>query len=389
MACFSRFEQFVILMSPEAMQMRQALPILALLPFFCIILTGFFPVDRLTFLAVAPASNRRSEMPWGRVLTFDDPSQYQAAIRAGDWQVYPTKKGQFRAELTQITLNRLWMQGFYHELPQIKIGAVLPNRKVIGFLTEVRQPAIHHRGEELSPDDVIVNTNVMHIRAEGACRYGGMSLPQDDFDIACQTIVASQFDQPSYKSVVRPKPELMRRLLNLQKSICLIAKTTPELFEFPEVVRAFEQNSIHLMVRCLTEGTISIKSPGSQRQEVIVKRFEDFLEANPNTPLYLTEICAAVGAAERTMRAACEDHLGMGPIRYLALRRMHLVRRALLLADSSTATVTRIATDYGFWELGRFAVAYRALFGEPPSATLKRPPECRVVDLNRPSTLIR
>jgi AraC-like DNA-binding protein len=326
-------------------------------------------------------------MPWSKVLTFDDPLHYQRAIRAGDWHVYPTKKGQFRAELTQITLNQLWMQSFHHELPQIQTGAVTPNRKVIGFLTEVRQPAIHHRGEELSPHDVIANTDVMHIRAEGDCRYGGMSLPQDGFDTACQAVIGSQFQQPSFKSVVRPNLELMRRLVNLQKSACSIAKTSPELFELPEVVRAFEQNSIHLMVRCLTEGTISTMSSGAQRHEAIVKRFEEFLEANPNTSLYLTEICAAVGAAERTMRAACEDQLGMGPIRYLALRRMHLVHRALLRADSSIATVTRIATDHGFWELGRFAVAYRGLFGEPPSATLQRPPECRDSRSNRPSSL--
>jgi AraC-like DNA-binding protein len=181
----------------------------------------------------------------------------------------------------------------------------------------------------------------------------------------------------------------MRRLVNVQKTVCLIAKTSPELFELPEVVRAFEQNSIHLMVRCLTEGTLSTMSAGAQRHEVIVKRFEEFLEANPNTPLYLTEICAAVGAAERTLRAACEDHLGMGPIRYLALRRMHLVRDALLRTDSSMATVTHIATDHGFWELGRFAVAYRGLFGEPPSATLQRSPECRDNRSNRPSSLTR
>jgi AraC-like DNA-binding protein len=326
-------------------------------------------------------------VPWSRVLAFDDPLHYQAAIRGGDWQVYPTKKGQFRAELTQITFNQLWMQSFHHELPQIQNGAVTPNRKVIGFLTETRQPAIHHRGEELSPHDVIVNTDVMHIRAEGDCRYGGMSLPQDDFDNACQVIIGSQCEQASFKSVVRPNPELMMRLLNLQKSVRSIAKAMPELFELPEVVRAFEQNSIHLMVRCLTEGTTSTMSSGAQRHEAIVKRFEEFLEENPNTPLYLTEICAAVGAAERTLRAACEYHLGMGPIRFLALRRMHIVRRALLRADSSTATVTRIATDHGFWELGRFAVAYRALFGEPPSATLQRPPEYRDRRTIRPSSL--
>jgi hypothetical protein len=145
------------------------------------------------------------------------------------------------------------------------------------------------RDEERSPHEVIVNTEVMHLKTEGDCRYGGMSLPQDGFDAACQAIIGSQFEQPSFKSVVRPNPELMRRLVNLQKSVCLIAKTSPELFELPEVVRAFEQNSIHLMVRCLTEGTISTMSSGAQRHEAIVKRFEEFLEANPNTPLYLTE----------------------------------------------------------------------------------------------------
>ena len=54
---------------------------------------------------------------------------------------------------------------------------------------------------------------------------------------------------------------------------------------------------------------------------------------------------------------------------------MHLARRALRMADPTTATVTKIATNYAFWELGRFAVAYRSLFGETPSATLHRPRE--------------
>jgi transcriptional regulator GlxA family with amidase domain len=50
---------------------------------------------------------------------------------------------------------------------------------------------------------------------------------------------------------------------------------------------------------------------------------------------------------------------------------MHLMRRALLRSEPSTATVTQIVTDHGFWELGRFS-AYRALFGESPSQTLRQ-----------------
>jgi AraC-like DNA-binding protein len=133
-------------------------------------------------------------------------------------------------------------------------------------------------------------------------------------------------------------------------------------------------------------GTFTI-APDRGRHGALVAKFEDFLAAHPNQPLYLTEICAGIDVAERTLRVACEEHLGMGPIRFLTLRRMHLVRRALLGADATRTSVTSIVTDHGFWELGRFSVAYRVLFGETPSETLRRPAEQPRIPLNRPSSL--
>jgi transcriptional regulator GlxA family with amidase domain len=65
----------------------------------------------------------------------------------------------------------------------------------------------------------------------------------------------------------------------------------------------------------------------------------------------------------------------MGPIRYLTLHRMHQVRYALLSADASNTTVTRVAMAHGFSELGRFSVEYRSFFYESPSETLSRLPQ--------------
>jgi AraC-like DNA-binding protein len=325
-------------------------------------------------------------VPWSKSFTFADPFPYQAALRISDVEIFPTVKGEFRAELMQINLNQLWMQRGRENLPHVVAGTVRPVRKAISFLTKEREMV--YCGQRAPLGSIIIQKTDFQHRRNGADRnWGSMSLTHSDFDAACKAITGREFPGETLKVVVRPEQDLMSRLLKLHEMVGNIAETTPDILALSEVSRALEQQLIHLMIRCLTETETSKMSTGVLRHEIIVARFEEFLEANPDQPMYLMEICAGIGVAERTLRVACEEHLGMGPIRYLSLRRMHLVRRALLRADPSTATVTRVATDHGFWELGRFSVAYRALFGESPSESLRRPADERPVFLNRPSSL--
>jgi AraC-like DNA-binding protein len=135
---------------------------------------------------------------------------------------------------------------------------------------------------------------------------------------------------------------------------------------------AFEASLLEALIGCPSGGASVAPRGGRRRRAAIMKRFLEFLQVHPNEPLQLSQICAAIGMSERGLRTCCEEYLGMGPIRYLWLRRMHLARQALLSADPDAATVTGIATEYGFWELGRFSVRYRDQFGELPSATLRR-----------------
>ena len=110
-----------------------------------------------------------------------------------------------------------------------------------------------------------------------------------------------------------------------------------------------------------------------QKIENTIARLEEFFIANRRRTVHMSEICEATGVSERTLRVYCREHLGLSPIRYIWLRRMQLARDTLLRAERKTVTVTEVATEYGFWELGRFSVNYRAIFGESPSATLLRP----------------
>jgi transcriptional regulator GlxA family with amidase domain len=105
-----------------------------------------------------------------------------------------------------------------------------------------------------------------------------------------------------------------------------------------------------------------------------MRQFETVLAAHSERQPHLPELCSTVGVPERTLRLCCTEFLGMGPIRYSHLQRLGVVRSELRHASPSTTSVSEIAIRHGFRQLGRFAVAYRALFHEPPSATLWRAP---------------
>jgi AraC-like DNA-binding protein len=329
-------------------------------------------------------------MPWSRVLTFTDPLPCQAAILSADVEILPTTSEEFQVEVTQVGADRLWMQRIHVSSPTVCTVACKPNRRSIGFLTESNSSSFQHCGLEVSPGDIIVNGfDVIHRRAGAGLDYGSISLPIDALDSAVEAIVGRDFMKRPHQSITRAHHGLMSRLLKLHKAIGQLAHDAPDVLQLPEVLRALENELVHVMVRCLADGADVETTAGGRRHDAIIARFEEFLAANPDRPLYLTEICAAIGVAERTLRASCENHLGMGPIRFLTLRRMHLVHRALLRADPSKSTVTRLVTDYGFWELGRFSVAYRTLFGETPSETLRRPQEQVAISVNRPSSFAK
>lgn len=103
----------------------------------------------------------------------------------------------------------------------------------------------------------------------------------------------------------------------------------------------------------------------------IVRRAEAFFRRHLGEPVSIAQLSSIAGVSERSLRNACHEVCGTSPKRYLTRRRMEAVRQALENARPGESTVTRIATDYGFFELGRFAATYSLLFGERPSDTLR------------------
>lgn len=136
-------------------------------------------------------------------------------------------------------------------------------------------------------------------------------------------------------------------------------------------IRQLEQNLIMATTESISVADVRSDIIGRQHHQIIIRRFFELLEAQSVGPFHMQEVSDRIGVSSRTMRLACQEHLGISPMQYLLQCRMQLARRALQEADPDITRVTDIATELGFWELGRFSVKYRQAFGETPSSTLR------------------
>jgi AraC-like DNA-binding protein len=309
------------------------------------------------------------------VRAFTDPDAYHAAIRYAQVEGIVTGCGKFRAELTRIRFNRIVLQRSKQNLARVSYSAIDPKIAGVLFLIE-SGPPLYVNGLEAAYGDIVVYAtgSAGHYRSPAACQWGAVALPLEDLAAAGNAIIGRELTSPPLTQRITPPPLLLSRLLALHQAAGRLAKTASEVVATPEVARAMDEGLVEALVRCLAGGGSDDRRGIPDRRSKVMRRLEEALHANHGRPLYAAELCAAAGVSYPTLRACCQEHLGMSPKRYLLLRRMHLARRALQRADPQQTTVTRTATDHGFWELGRFSVLYRSLFGETPGATLRRPP---------------
>ena len=85
---------------------------------------------------------------------------------------------------------------------------------------------------------------------------------------------------------------------------------------------------------------------------------------------YIEDLARAADVHPRTLLRAFHRILRMGPLQYLRYRQLNHIRRQLCTGGPSR-TVTDAMQSAGASDLGRVSGAYKTLFGEAPSETLR------------------
>ena len=316
-----------------------------------------------------------SSVPRAATRTFTDPDELSAALRSGNGRYKVLARGVFRADLTIVDLPGMTLQCAQESLARVAHHTMRPGRVgILGWPRAEMLPVI--RGARVRPGELVSLGRDMesYHRTSGHNDFVSLMLDADDLQRVSIDFTGGELALSSGK-LLRPSDRALAELLSLIDDARRVARVWPEVFEAGEARRALEQSLLCALIACLESGEQRREPATRARRAQIMARFEGVVEASPARALHLPELCRLVGVPERTLRTCCQQHLGMSPHRYLLRRRIHLVRQALLRGDPSVATVTSIATSHGFWELGRFAAAYRSVFGESPSVTLRRQAE--------------
>jgi AraC-like DNA-binding protein len=305
---------------------------------------------------------------------FVSPDAYSAAIGTGKVEFFVTSRGEFKGQLTHLNIGCLHVLRAKENLSRIAFHTLPPAHVYISFSTN-RTLSMFCCGVGVEFGDLVFHSlgQRAHQRTIGEGDWGVISLPSAELAAYSKALTGESLRPPSDNCIVMPAEEATIVLVSLISKLCDLAETTGK-FCFKAGAASIERELLHSLVICLSTRNAGRPPNSRRRHSHIMVSFEECLARQREPHLNLSELCSTIGVPERTLRLCCAEFLGVSPSRYYLLRRLNRARSALRCADPASASVSEIARNHHFTELGRFAVAYRDVFGETPSSTLRRVP---------------
>ncbi|MFK3983842.1 AraC family transcriptional regulator [Micromonospora sp. NPDC050397] len=155
-----------------------------------------------------------------------------------------------------------------------------------------------------------------------------------------------------HRQLVAPDSALANPLLQARATSLLV---TAALNTFPNVTMTSDQTAVPHRV-----------------MPAALSRAAAYIDAHAAEPITLTDIADAAGVGARALQHAFARQHGTSPMDYLRRVRLERAHRQLQATDPTHGhTVASIARSWGFAHPGRFATAYREIYGQSPSRTLR------------------
>lgn len=314
---------------------------------------------------------------------------FRDGIHGSHVDVMQLQRGRFRGLLTHLDVG-----DFSLSVGSFSVGLRTQRtssdpKLIVGMLLGAEN-RVTHWSYDMDPGDVLViPPGVEHDgRFHGAASYAALRL--DLCDMAGVFGGENWMSDPtnwSRKDCYRADPRIGREAVRrLHEIVSRLAN--PDTRVSPNAADFWRRAIIDVVT-----ATVLRSRPTGMTETIpsairITRKAEHYIEAAGSRPVHISEICAECGVSRRGLYRAFDEVLGIGPATFLQRKRLCDVHSALRDSDPATTTITEIALQQGFLNLGRFSSHYRALFDEYPSETFgKRYPARGRPRLEEPVTI--
>ncbi|MEA5443978.1 helix-turn-helix domain-containing protein [Cyanobium gracile] len=285
--------------------------------------------------------------------------------------------GRLSSELLALDLEALQVVRLRFDRPLHGGGPKPTGRQLIALDLEENpgHPVMRSHGLELPATAFfgLAAAGEIHLTTPERCSLALLSLDRERFLQWAHELGAPGLEESlegvNWQAI---DPLRFQRVRACLRRIFRLAERSPALMGEAAIRRRLCGDLVPLLVEALVHRTGHSERLARPPARIeLVKAAQAWMAEHPHEPISLDGLCRQVAAGRRSLLQGFREHLGMGPMAYIKIRRLHSVRQALLAADPQATRICDLAAQWGFMNAGHFARDYHSLFGEHPRTSLR------------------
>lgn len=302
---------------------------------------------------------------------FNDFEALQDVVQDSRSEIMQLGRGQMQGAIDHLELGDAFSvaAGSFNRAMRAS-GILSEKRWMLGLLTATDGPAIGHGQDAHAGDLHVAAPNAeRHFNFQNNSGYVAMLVtPQEIEDYLAAYPGAFDLLIKHQLSILHATPT--RAKASVASGTMLLETLVRDGATMPDDVVAYHKHSLLEWLTAPIRDAVHYRGAHLAAPDALVRKVIDYQKQSPHL-LHVAELAKIFAVHPRKLHRAFHDFVGMGPSTYTREKRLNEAHTALR-QDGPGVTVTKVARDLGFVDLGRFAAAYHHKFGELPRETLKR-----------------
>lgn len=295
---------------------------------------------------------------------FNNPYAFGDQVAQARLEHYQLASGNFYGELTQIISDPVIISTHRMNLSILQVGPGADGYTTflipVSLLQEVSWRKYRLTGKRIG----ILKSGEMHFGITPLNFFATpVSLSNKYFN---ELIIKHGYDENIYKLIQQKEAIDLNAEDAFEIQQMVIALCTSTNLDYDLMTITLPE----LLLKSIANLADELPKQQTTSREIAFSNSLTYIHRHLDQEITTSNICSVVEISERSLRYIFKDIIGLSPMKYVKFIKLNKARKDIRNAKENT-DIGAIAGKWGFSHSGRFAAAYKKLFGEYPHESRK------------------